>query len=43
METIEKVLEKLKEARKEKGFSHENRAGELDISQAAYTDIKKTS
>ncbi len=41
MENIEKVLEKLKEARKEKGFSHENMATELGISQAAYTNIEK--
>ncbi|HRP58345.1 helix-turn-helix transcriptional regulator [Agriterribacter sp.] len=41
MESIEKVLEKLKTARKEKGFSHENMAAELEISQAAYTNIEK--
>jgi len=41
MEHIEKVLEKLKEARKEKGYSHENMAAELGISQAAYTNIEK--
>ncbi|MBX2920682.1 MAG: helix-turn-helix transcriptional regulator [Chitinophagaceae bacterium] len=41
MESIDKVLEKLKTARKEKGFSHENMAVELDISQAAYTNIEK--
>lgn len=41
MESIEKVLEKLKTARKEKGFSHENMATELEISQAAYTNIEK--
>lgn len=41
MENIEKVLEKLKIARKEKGFSHENMAAELDISQAAYTNLEK--
>lgn len=41
MEAIEKVLEKLKIARKEKGFSHENMAMELDISQGAYTNIEK--
>jgi transcriptional regulator with XRE-family HTH domain len=40
METIEKVLEKLKEARKEKGWSHENMAIELGISQGAYTNIE---
>lgn len=41
MEAIEKVLEKLKTARKEKGFSHENMAHELNISQGAYTNIEK--
>ena len=41
MESIEKVLEKLKIARKEKGYSHENMATELDISQAAYTNLEK--
>ena len=35
------VLEKLKTARKEKGFSHENMAAELGISQAAYTNLEK--
>ena len=42
METMEKVLEKLKEARKEKGFSHENMAMELGISQGAYTNIENS-
>jgi|SRR5690606_28462748 len=41
MENIEKVLEKLREARKEKGYSHENMAHELNISQGAYTNIEK--
>lgn len=41
MEDISKVLEKLKEARKEKGFSHENMAAELGISQAAYTNLER--
>lgn len=41
METISKVIERVKEARKEKGFSHENMAVELDISQAAYTNLEK--
>lgn len=40
METMEKVLEKLKEARKEKGLSHENMAIELGISQGAYTNLE---
>lgn len=41
MESIDKVLEKVKIARKEKGYSHENMAAELNISQAAYTNIEK--
>lgn len=41
MEQVEKVLEKIKEARKLKGLSHENMAAELGISQAAYTNIEK--
>lgn len=41
MENIEKVLEKLREARKEKGYSHENMAVELGISQSAYTNLEK--
>lgn len=41
METIEKILEKIKEIRKERGFSHENMAHELGISQAAYTNLEK--
>ncbi len=40
MESIEKVLVKLKEARKEKGLSQENMAIELGISQGAYTNIE---
>ena len=43
MESIEKFLGKLKEARKEKGYSHENMAHELDISQGAYTNIENNS
>ena len=41
MENIEKVLEKLKIARKEKGYSHDNMASELGISQASYTNLEK--
>jgi len=41
MENIKMVLEKLKEIRKEKGYSHENMANELGISQAAYTNIER--
>jgi transcriptional regulator with XRE-family HTH domain len=40
-ENIDKVLEKLIEARKEKGLSQENMASELGISQAAYTNLEK--
>ena len=43
MDNIERVLEKLKIARKEKGFSHENMAAELGISQAAYTNLEKNN
>lgn len=35
------VLNKLKLARKDKGYSHENMTIELGISQAAYTNIEK--
>jgi transcriptional regulator with XRE-family HTH domain len=40
MENVESVLEKLKVARKERGFSHENMAMELGISQAAYSNLE---
>lgn len=40
METVEYVLEKIKEARKEKGYNHENMAQELGISQSAYTNLE---
>lgn len=41
METMEAVIEKIKEYRKKKGFSHENMADELQISQVAYSKIEK--
>ncbi|WP_102793686.1 helix-turn-helix transcriptional regulator, partial [Elizabethkingia anophelis] len=41
MDTVEKILNKIKEARKEYGYSHENMAHELGISQAAYTNLEK--
>ncbi len=41
METIENVLEKVSDFRKRKGFSHENMAMELGISQAAYTNMER--
>lgn len=39
---MESVIEKIKEERKKKGFSHENMAHELNISQAAYSKIEKS-
>ncbi|UKB82214.1 helix-turn-helix transcriptional regulator [Chryseobacterium sp. MEBOG06] len=41
MDTMEVIIEKIKEYRKKKGFSHENMAEELHISQAAYSKIEK--
>lgn len=41
MESIERVLEKVADIRKRKGLSHENMAIELDISQAAYTNMER--
>ena len=41
MESVEKILNKIKEARKEYGYSHESMAHELGISQAAYTNLEK--
>ena len=38
---MEQVLERIKEIRKEKGYSHEYIAQELDISQVAYSKIEK--
>jgi transcriptional regulator with XRE-family HTH domain len=38
---MEKVLVKLKEIRKEKGYSHDFIAHELEISQAAYSKLEK--
>ncbi|MDI9320753.1 MAG: helix-turn-helix domain-containing protein [Phycisphaerales bacterium] len=37
---MEEVVQKIKNVRKQKGFSHENMALELGISQAAYTKIE---
>lgn len=42
MDTMETVIEKIKEYRKKKGLSHENMAEELHISQAAYSKIEKS-
>ena len=39
---MNKVLEKIKEIRKQKGFSHEYIAHELEISQVAYSKLEKS-
>ena len=39
---MEYVLENIKRIRKQKGFSHENMAHELDISQVAYSKLEKS-
>ncbi|MEM5565764.1 helix-turn-helix transcriptional regulator [Psychroserpens sp. AS72] len=38
---MEKVIENIKRIRKEKGYSHEYIALELDISQVAYSKLEK--
>ena len=38
---MEKVIEKIKDIRKNKGYSHEYMAHMLDISQVAYSKIEK--
>ncbi len=38
---MEHVLEKIREVRKQKGYSHEYIAHELDISQVAYSKLEK--
>lgn len=38
---MEHVIEKIKEIRKQKGYSHEYVAHELDISQVAYSKLEK--
>ncbi len=43
MEHIESILQKIKDTRLKKGFSHENMALELGISQGAYTNIEKNN
>lgn len=40
MDSIEKVLERIRIARKEKGYSHEIMAEELGLSQSAYSNIE---
>lgn len=39
---MDMILEKIKSIRKNKGFSHENMAHALNISQAAYSKIEKS-
>mgnify|MGYP006377953583 CR=1 FL=1 len=41
IEKIEKVLKKIREARKNKGLSHENMANELDMSPSAYNKLER--
>ncbi len=38
---MENILERIKSVRKQKGYSHEYIAQELDISQAAYSKLEK--
>lgn len=38
---METILENIKRLRKQKGYSHENMAHELDISQVAYSKLEK--
>lgn len=38
---MEHVLERIREVRKQKGYSHEYIAHELDISQVAYSKLEK--
>jgi transcriptional regulator with XRE-family HTH domain len=40
--SVEKVLKKIREARKAKGFSHENMASELDMSPSAYNKLERS-
>jgi len=39
---MEIVLENIKKHRKKKGYSHENMANELNISQVAYSKLEKS-
>ena len=39
-ERVEKILKKIREARKTKGFSHESMAFELDMSPSAYNKLE---
>lgn len=38
---MEQVLENIKRIRKQKGYSHQNMAHELDISQVGYSKLEK--
>lgn len=38
---MKRILDKIKDTRKKRGYSHDNMATELQISQAAYTKIEK--
>ena len=38
---LDAIVDRIKEQRKKKGFSHENMAEELKISQVAYSKIEK--
>lgn len=40
-EKVEKVLKRIRENRKLKGFSHENMAGMLDMSVSAYNKLER--
>ena len=39
---MENIIDKIKEARKQKGYSHEYMAHKLDMSQPAYSKIEKS-
>lgn len=39
---IDKILKKIRETRKIKGFSHENMAHELDMSPSAYNKLERS-
>ncbi|ODM52431.1 hypothetical protein BAX95_05410 [Elizabethkingia meningoseptica] len=41
MENLNNLLNRIKEVRKELGYSHEYMAFELEISQAAYTNLER--
>ena len=41
-DSIEKILKKIRETRKLKGFSHENMAFDLNISSSAYNKLERS-